>query len=195
MDRLALSALVGGALWIPYGIFEMLEPWGPGKVYREDLGYELVTDSLLYVVYSLPGSIALILTAIALLSLGSSGRRVARAGRILASVAGAIGALSTVGVIVQFVPLFFTGLTFGSLFLAVGAVTLGIDAGGGRTSLAWPSLLIATGVLGVLTLPLRPLVYALALVPNVVGAGLIGLFGLGWVAFGLLRSARRSARE
>lgn len=27
-----LAATVGGALWVPYGVFEMLEPWGTDTV-------------------------------------------------------------------------------------------------------------------------------------------------------------------
>ena len=34
-----LAAMLGGALWIPYGLFEMLEPWGPDVAYRDDVGY------------------------------------------------------------------------------------------------------------------------------------------------------------
>ncbi len=30
--------MVGDALWVPYGVFEMLEPWSVVTIYREDVG-------------------------------------------------------------------------------------------------------------------------------------------------------------
>ncbi len=53
-----MSSALGGVLWIPYGIFEMLQPWGTDTVYRDDVGYEVITNVPLYRLYSLPGSLA-----------------------------------------------------------------------------------------------------------------------------------------
>lgn len=44
---------------MPYGVLEMPEPWGAAKVYREGVGYELITDSGLFAAYSLAGVVAL----------------------------------------------------------------------------------------------------------------------------------------
>jgi hypothetical protein len=65
-----LAATAGGTLWVPYGVFEMLEPWGAVTTYREDVGYELITDAPLYVAYHLPGwTVALLCLGLAGLSL------------------------------------------------------------------------------------------------------------------------------
>ncbi len=39
------AGIVGGLLWVPYGVFEMLEPWGTDTVYRDDVGYSVITDT------------------------------------------------------------------------------------------------------------------------------------------------------
>ncbi len=33
--------MVGGLLWLPYGLFTMLQPWGVDVVYREAQGYSV----------------------------------------------------------------------------------------------------------------------------------------------------------
>jgi hypothetical protein len=78
-----LTALLGGVLWVPYGIFEMLEPWGGDVVYRDDVGYSVITNAPLFVAYSLPGSLAVLLTSLGLLGvLALLGASVGRTGRI-----------------------------------------------------------------------------------------------------------------
>ena len=92
LRRAGAAAVLGGLLWAPYGVFEMLQPWGADTVYRDERGYEVVTDSWLYWLYGLPGSLALLLTALGLLGVfarlglpigrpGRSDRRAARAAR------------------------------------------------------------------------------------------------------------------
>jgi len=76
----SVATMLGGGLWVPYGVFEMLQPWGVDTVYRDDKGYEVVTDALLYWVYSLPGSLALMLTTLALLGVFAWLRPRGRAG-------------------------------------------------------------------------------------------------------------------
>ena len=78
-----LAAILGGVLWVPYGVFEMLEPWGPAVIYRDDLGYQLVTAPSLFLAYSLPGSLALLLTSLGLLGLAT--RRLRRKPHLLAA--------------------------------------------------------------------------------------------------------------
>ncbi len=34
--RSGLLAVLGGALWVPYGVLEMLEPWGADVTYRDN---------------------------------------------------------------------------------------------------------------------------------------------------------------
>lgn len=196
IERPAAPAILGGGLWIAYGFFEFLKPWGEGTgPYRPDLGYELVADPLLYVVYGSTGGVALVLTVMALMGLSPPGRGLVRLGRVLAYLAGALGVLALVGVIIQVVPLFFASLVVGSLLLGLAALAVGVATIADRAVSAQAPLLIAIGALGVLTLPLRPLVYALTLVPPTGGAAIVALFGLGWAGLGLLRRDRRRARE
>lgn len=194
-ERTLIPAIVGGALWIAYGIFEFLKPLGEGTgPYRPDLGYELVADPLRYVIYGAAGGFALVLTALALVRHSPRVGGLVRIGRVLAYVAGALGALALVGVISQVVPLFFGSLVAGSLLLGLATFVVGLATIGDRAATAQARLLISTGVVGILTLPLRPLVYAVTVVPHVGGALVIALFGLGWIGLGLIaRHGRRSS--
>lgn len=100
------AAIVGGALWIVYGVFLMLEPWGPAEVYREDLGYQLVTNQPLYWVYAVPGSLALGLTALALLGLsrryGLPRSRVGKFGSVLTYLSLGLAVPSLIGAVACF---------------------------------------------------------------------------------------------
>ncbi|MDP8908087.1 MAG: hypothetical protein M3N47_03005 [Chloroflexota bacterium] len=184
----ALAAALGGLLWMPYGAFEMLRPWGEDTVYRDDRGYEVITDPLLYWVYSLPGSLALLLTTLGLLGafklLRLPAERTSRIGLILAYVALGLAILSAVGVVVGFDPLFTAPRIFGTLALGAATVLAGVVAHRAGTAPGWAATLLAVGLLGLFLLPLWPLVYAVNLVPEGGGAGIIALFGLGWVVVG-----------
>ncbi len=195
------AAVVGGVLWVPYGVFEMLEPWGTDTVYREDVGYALITDTPLYRIYSLPGALALLLTTLGLLGVlallrlpGGQGGRV-RVG--LAYVAVALGILSLVGVVVLFDPLFTAPRIFGTLALGAATILAGIEASGTGPRPGWGVPLLVLGLLGLFLLPLWPLVYAVELMPEKGGAALIALFGTGWVVLGLalVRSIGRSRSD
>ena len=152
------AGVVGGLLWVPYGVFEMLEPWGTDTVYRDDVGYSLITDTRLFVAYSLPGSLALLLTALGLLGvlarLRLSAARTGRSGRLLAYVALALGALSLFGVVVTFDPLFTAGRIFGTLALGAATVVAGLAARGAGAPPGWAAGLLLLGLLGLSLLPL-----------------------------------------
>ena len=193
-----LAAMVGGALWVPYGVFEILEPWGTDTVYRDNVGYSLITNTSLFVTYSLPGSLALLLTSLGLLGvvarLGLRAGRIARIGLILAYVAVALAILSLAGVIVLFDPLFTGGRVFGSLALGTATFLAGVDAlSSRRAAQGWATALMALGLAGIFLFPLWPLVYALQWVPEAVGAAFMTLFGLGWVLLGYILWPARSA--
>lgn len=182
------AAVVGGLLWVPYGVFELLKPWGVDTVYRDDRGYEVVTDALLYRVYNLPGSVALFLTAVGLLgALERLGLPMGRAGciaRILAIIAMALAVLSAIGVVAGFDPLFTAPRIFGTLALGAGTTLAGVASHRGHGAFSWTVTLVLLGLLGLFLLPLWPLVHALEVVPEGGGAGIIALFGLGWVLVG-----------
>ncbi len=193
----ALAAALGGLLWMPYGVFEMTQPWGEDTVYEDDRGYEVVTDALLYHVYSLPGSAALLLTALGLLGvfgrLGLLAGRAGRVGRVLAYVALARAVLSAAGVVARFDPVFTGPRIFGTLALGAATLLAGVEARRQGAARNWAVALLAVGLLGLFLLPLWPLVYALQWVPRSGGAVLIALYGLGWVAAGSsLWSTRRA---
>ena len=184
----ALAAALGGLLWMLYGVFEMTQPWGEDTVYRDDRGYEVVTDALLYRVYSLPGSVALLLTAVGLLGLfgrlGLPAGRAGRTGLVLAYVASVLAVLSGVGVVARFDPVFTGPRILGTLALGAAALLAGVALRRTGAAPRWPAALLALGLLGLFLLPLWPLVYAVELVPEGGGAGVIALFGLGWVLVG-----------
>ena len=187
--------MVGGALWVPYGVFEMLEPWGMDTVYRDDVGYSLITNTLLFVTYSLPGSLALLLTSLGLLGvvarLGLRAGRIARIGRSLTYVALALAILSLAGVITLFDPLFTSGRIFGSVALGTATFLAGVNALRSRAAQGWTAALVALGLAGIFLFPLWPLVYALQWIPEAGGAAFMVLFGLSWTVPGyMLRSEK-----
>jgi hypothetical protein len=176
-----LAALLGGILWMPYGLFEMLEPWGAATSYRDDLGYEVVTATARYRVYALPGGLATLLTALGLFGLPAT--FLGRPARSLALVAAGLAVVAVAGAVLPFDPLFTVGCVFGTLALGVATALTGLvarRAGAAR----WSVGLSALGLLGIGLLPLWPLVYALGWVSTWAGAALIATFGLGWFAIG-----------
>lgn len=183
-----LAAILGGALWVPYGIFEMVAPWGADVVYRDDVGYSVIINTPLFVAYSLPGSLAVLLTSLGLLGvltlLGESAGRTGGIGFILVYVALALAVLSLAGVILLFDPLFTSGRIFGTLALGIATLLAGVNARGSRLAPGWAVGLIALGLAGIFLFPLWPLVYALMWVPEVAGAAFMVLFGLGWMLLG-----------
>ena len=84
-----------------------------------------------------------------------------------------------------FDPLFTAGRIFGSVALGVATFMASIDARRTGAAPGWTLALSALGLMGLLLLPLWPLVYALEWLPEGAGAAFMALFGLGWVALGL----------
>lgn len=183
-----MAAVLGGVLWILYGIFEMLQPWGADTVYRDDVGYELITDTPLYLLYSLPGGLALLLTslglmgALALLRLPAG--RFGKVGRILTYVAVVLAILSLGGVIALFDPVFTACRIFGTLALGIAAFLAGAAALRAGRRVGWTIGLLLLGLIGMFLFPLWPLVYAVQWLSEGAGAVVVALFGLGWLVTG-----------
>ena len=189
---------LGGVLWILYGPLTMLRPWGVDVVYREAQGYSVIVDASLFLAYSLPGSLALILTGTGLLGIVTHFRRhsngTERAAYGLAYIAVALGLVSLVGAAVLFDPVFTAGRIFGTLTLAVAAIRASLVARRRDAGSTWVVALTLVGAVGVFLLPLWPLVYALGWLTEELGALFIALFGIGWlsVGWGLWREAGRA---
>ena len=185
-----VAAMLGGALWIPYGILEMLEPWGADVAYREDVGYSVITDASLFVAYSMPGSLAMLLTSLGLLGvfarLGVSPSLIDRIGTNLTYIAVVLAVLSMAGVIALFDALFTVGRIFGSLVLGTATFLVGVGALRSRIAPGWTVALLYLGLAGLFLFPLWPLVYALQWVAQAVGAAFMVLFGLGWTLVGYM---------
>jgi hypothetical protein len=62
------AMIVGGVLWIVHGYYRNLTPHGPDVQWQEDLGYSPVLSTELFLLYNVPGILALLLTAWAALS-------------------------------------------------------------------------------------------------------------------------------
>ncbi|MDP9380879.1 MAG: hypothetical protein M3Q29_12160 [Chloroflexota bacterium] len=191
-----LGTVLGGLMWVPYGIFEMLQPWGTDTAYRDDVGYELITNNSLYRLYSLPGSLALLLTSLGLLGaltlLRLRTRRLGTVALILIYVAVVLALVSLGGVIALFDPAFTASRIFGTLALGVAAFLAGLAARREGRPSGWVVLLLLLGVVGVFLFPLWPLVYAVQWLPEGGGAAIIALFGLGWIALGWTLLSRRT---
>ncbi len=178
-----MAALWGGPLWMLYGVFEILQPFGADTVFDATREYDVVVDRGLFTLYSAPGSVALALGALTVLSLvaGATRRpRAARAGRVLAWLTLALAAASLVGVAVGLDPLFTGPRIAGTLVLGSA---LCVTAPGIRARrLATPVLALGVAAMGLLAI--WPLVYALEILPRAAGAAIIVAFGAGWIAAG-----------
>ncbi len=186
-----LLLVVGGLLWLPYGIFEFLSPWGVDAVYDDGRGYEVVTDRLVFTVYTAPGAAALLLTALGALGLVGRLRAGGRSRRFTVLVlwlAVAASVVSLIGVATAWDPMATGGRIGGSLLLGIG--TVAAAAASARDPLAPVALLGGLGALGLFLLPLWPLVYAVDVVPPIGAVCVLGTFGLGWVVLGTLMSRR-----
>ncbi len=194
-----IVAMLGGVLWLPYGVLEMLEPWGTATApYRENVGYEVVTDGPRYIAYSLPGSLALLLTSLGLLGARALLRlptsRLGKIGRILTYIAVVLAIISLGGVSALFDPVFTAGRIFGTLALGAAAFLAGVEVGRAGGKSGWAYALVVLGLIGMFLFPLWPLVYAMQWLSEGEGAAVIAVFGLAWVAFGwFLRSERVAA--
>lgn len=192
------AMVVGGILWIFYGYFRYMTPRGPDVVWREDLGYSPILSTELFLLYNLPGVLALLLTSWATLSHLSMLRTAhtgwKRAVQILGLLAFIFGLIAAAGQVVMFDPLTTGGISLGVPILGLALLLTGLavvrDGYGpyGGPGLLRP-LLMLLGVIGMMALAVRPLMFALALLPLAFGTAVIALFGAGWVALGFgLRS-------
>ncbi len=183
--RVATAVLLGGFLWILYGPFSMLQPWGADVAYREAKGYSEVVDTPLFLVYSLPGALALVLNAAGLLGitvrLPERGRTLQTVTRGLIYLALGLGLISLAGVVALFDPGFTAGRIFGTLSLGAAALLASEAARRGGAATTWVRALSLLGAVGIFLLPLWPLVYALQWLPEAAGALVIAVFGVGWM--------------
>ncbi len=182
LRRMGAAAALGGLLWAPYDVLEMLQPLGGDTVYRDDRGYDVITDALLYSVYGLPGSLALLLNTLGLLGvfarLGLPAGRLGRSGLILAYVSLALAVLSVAGLVVRFDPLFTAPRIFGTLALWAATLLAGVEARRIGAARGWAATPLVLGLLGLFLMPLWPLAFAVEAMPEGAGAGVIALFGL-----------------
>lgn len=186
--------VAGGILWMFHGYFRSMTPLGPDQVWREDLGYSLVLSTGLFLLYDLPGVLALLLTSWATLlylpALRTPRTGPKHAAKLLVILAFVFGLVAAAGLIIRSVPPTTAGLNFGTLVLGLALFLAGLAAvkGGnglyGRPALLGPVLMLL-GAIGVFTLPLQPLMYAFALVPLTSGAAVFALFGAGWIVLGI----------
>lgn len=193
----AVAAVAAGILWAVHGGFEMLEPSGPVKEYRDDLGYSRITDVRGFLLYGLPGPPAVLLSAAVILATvrraparGRARRRTVA--RWLAIVSGVLGVVALVGVAMLFDPPFEAGTNLGRLLVSVAALVAGgVLRRDGEASRAGAWLQVA-GVIGLLVLAARVTVNALELVPAATAFGVSLAFALAWVVAGFhLRPANQ----
>lgn len=195
----------GGVLWIVHGYFRNMTPQGPDVVWREDLGYSPIVSTELFLLYNLPGVFALLLTAWAALSylatLNTAHTGLKRTAQILALLAAVFGLIATAGQIVLFDPLTFGSISFGTPTLGLAIFLTGLAVASDSRGQEHPRVLgpglMLLGAIGLFILPLRPLMYALELLPLAFGALVFALFGAGWVVLGfnLRKAAIRQPRS
>lgn len=198
------AMIAGGILWIIYGYFRFITPQGPDVEWREELGYSPILSTELFLLYNVPGVLAMLLTLWAILSYVHSLRtehfRLKYAAWITALLASVLGLLATIGQVILFDPLKTFGLAVGTPILGLAIFLAGLAVARDGKIQNGPSVLMGRvlmllGVIGMFTLPLRPLMFALSLLPLAFGAAAFALFGAGWivVGFGLQSEPAREA--
>lgn len=185
----AVAAVSGGLLWIVHGAFEMLEPWGAATEYRPELGYGVVQDPYLFVIYGLPGPPALFLTAVLMADLSVKHWLIGVAGRWSYVIAAALAGAALTGVALRFEPPFVAGMTIGRLVLSVAAILTARVLLQRAHSRAAGALLIA-GVLGLVVMVARVLVNAFDVLPPPAAFAVAACFGCAWIGFGALLSGK-----
>lgn len=182
--RPVASAVVGGGLWIPYGAFELVQPWGADTRYDADRAYDVVVDRGLHHLYSLPGSLALLLCAVGLLVLLRRLGVHSRAARLASGGACALASISAAGVLLGFDPAFTGARILGTVLLGIALLTAGRAASRTRGATAWQLPLVSLGGVALFLLPVWPLVFALQWLTPGAGAAIIALHGWGWMIVG-----------
>lgn len=194
----------GGALWIVFGYYRFLLPHGPDVQWREDLGYSLILNNALFVLYNLPGVLALLMTSLAafryVTAVHPVKRRLGSVSRVLLIISAVFGLMATAGQLGHFDALTTGGLSFGVLFLGLALFLAGMAMTGNNTrSRSYRpipgSALILLGVTGMLILLLRPLMFAFQLLPLAFGAAACILFGVGWMLLGGIHGLRHLAAQ
>ena len=186
------SMVAGGILWMVYGYFRFMAPQGPDVVWREDLGYSPILSNELFMLYNLPGVLALLLTLWAALSftraltLHKQKSRTKRAVQLLAVLAILFGLIAVVGQAILFDPLKTLGLALGTPLLGLAMLLAGMiivrdprSVSGYKRPMG--PILIFLGLTGLFTLLLRPLMFALAFLPLTFGAAASAAFGAAWI--------------
>lgn len=195
--------VAGGVLWMVHGYFRFIMPYGPDSAWREDVNYSPIVSTELFLLYNSPGVAALLLTDWAtfwyLRHLPGTRPGLQRTARILAVLAVLFGLIAAIGLAVLFVPPTTGGISLGVPLLGLALLLAGLYVHWDRQDLHGHSgfvgrMLVILGLIGMFTLPVQPLIYALALLPPAVGTAVFALFGAGWVAVAInLSSVARSA--
>lgn len=140
--------------------------------------------------YNLPGVLALLMTSLAafryVAAVQPGKRKLGNVSLLLLIIAAAFGLMAAAGQLGQFDALTTGGLSFGVLFLGLALFLAGLAMTGKNTSLrryrpAPAFALILLGITGMLVLLLRPLMFALQLLPLAFGTAACVLFGVGWI--------------
>ncbi|MGX1159885.1 hypothetical protein FBY31_1754 [Arthrobacter sp. SLBN-100] len=193
----------GGALWAAYGYYRFMTPYGRDVLWREDLGYSLILSHGLFILYNLPGVLALLATTWAALSCATALRSVPgklRTGsQVLLVFAAVFGLTAMAGQLGQIDALTTGGLSFGALFLGLGLFSAGLSVAREKPSSSRLSTMISSGLMllggaGVMILLLRPLMFALQMLPMAFGAAACVVFGLGWILLALASRAEAKRR-
>lgn len=191
---LVWMVVAGGVLWFLFGYLRLMTPLGIDAEWREELGYGPVYRSDLFLLYNLPGVLALSLTAWSALScirtLRPNRGLLMRASNLLLLLASAFGLLALVGQLIILDAITSGGLNMGTPILGLGLFLAGLAVirddrhAHGRQG----AILILLGTIAVLTLPVRILMFALALLPLAFGVAVFALFAFGWIVLGFTLS-------
>ena len=185
----ALAAIVGGAVWCFYSVFEMLAPLGVAQTYDDELGYDRVLDPSLYRLYLGVGTASVALLSVGLLAISGLGVKswLLRIGQVFGTISLLFGVIGLAGALLLATILAGAGALGGSAILGVGTFLV-VHGIGRRVAGRFRIVLIALGIIGLGILLLRPLVYAFEVLPPGVAVVIMVVWGALWVVAGVLLS-------
>ncbi len=174
--------LTGGLLWMAFGAFEFVRPFGSAVTYDVKLEYDVVVDRSLHLLYAGTGGSALLLTSVGLAGLaagaGDGRRRVRQVSLVCAYAAGAAAMVTLLGVAFGFDPVSTGFRTLGVLLLSAGtAAAAGASAPFDRRQVAFLGVLAAVTLLLIVV---YPLVYAVEVLPPAGAVLVYVVVGLAW---------------
>lgn len=191
-------ALIGGLLWIGYGILATLQPMGAVTAVANEVGETLVTNPLAFRTAGVAGGAALMLLGLAVVGAatryklpGAEPNRFntlvpSRFGVAMGWVGALAGLLASGAALLLLVAPQAAMQLFGAVLVPVGAMLVAIEANGSDHAYRMAGPLFFVGALGMISLLVQAMLPLTPWLLPVYAALVMAVYGFAWVRFGNL---------